>query len=65
MTFQDPESGGINYSFNLDNKPCQPTVTELSLANAFFYLINVEEHPEILPFAFDVVASQLKVNSSE
>ena len=65
MTFEDPGSDGLNYSFNLDNKPCQPTVAELSLAKAFFSLVNVEEHPEILPFAFDVVASQLKVNSSE
>ncbi len=41
-------------------EPLQPaTATRLSCRRAYYYLINVEEHPEVLPLACDLVRTRL------
>ena len=41
-----------------------PEPTQLSLRKAYYHLVNVEEHPEVLPLAYDLVTDQLAAGGS-
>jgi len=46
--------------FDDGNEPSlAPTPTRLSYRDAYYHLVNVEEHPEVLPLAYDLVSAQL------
>ncbi|CAN7513441.1 iron-containing redox enzyme family protein [Mesorhizobium caraganae] len=49
----------LRYSFNRD-APNKPEPMKLTVRRAYHLLVNVDEHPEIIPFAFDVVARQFE-----
>ncbi|MEP9387751.1 iron-containing redox enzyme family protein [Mesorhizobium sp. KR9-304] len=46
----------LKYSFNQDALANAPKLTKITLQKAYYLLVNVEEHPEILPLAFDIVS---------
>ena len=50
----------LRYSFNQDAHRNPPQSTKIALRDAYYLLVNVEEHPEIIPFAFDYSARQLQ-----
>jgi len=46
-------------SFNAADEPMAPKPSRLSFRKSYYYLINIEEHPEVLPLAFDAVTRRL------
>ena len=50
---------GLLPSFQRADAGLAPTAGTLDARDAFYYLVNVEEHPEILPLAYDVVIDRL------
>ena len=54
----------LRYSFNHDG-PNEPEPMKLTMRRAYNLLVNVEEHPEIIPFAFDVVAQQFEITGDD
>lgn len=42
-------------SFNIASSPLPPSRKRLSYRRAYYHLVNIEEHPEILPLAYDEV----------
>ena len=46
-------------SFNNGSGPFPPGQKRLSFRKAYYYLINIEEHPQILPLAYDAVERRL------
>lgn len=59
MNIQSSGKEPLNYSFNQEKWSNKPLMQEIPLQKAYFLLVNVEEHPEILPFAFDLSTSHL------
>ena len=48
-------------SFNGGDDPSlAPSPTRLSYRNVYYHLVNVEEHPEVLPLAYDMVVQRLE-----
>ncbi|HTY05038.1 MAG TPA: iron-containing redox enzyme family protein [Gemmatimonadales bacterium] len=47
-------------SFNGADPALAAGPTRLSYRNAFYHLVNVEEHPEVLPLAYDLVETRLQ-----
>jgi Iron-containing redox enzyme len=45
--------------FNEPGAPIAPTPLRLRSRDAFYHLVNVEEHPEVLPLAYDLVMQRL------
>ena len=41
----------------------RPTSSRLSYRNAYYHLVNIEEHPEILPLAYDLVVTRLNAGA--
>ena len=58
-TILDADLTNLARAFSEDGNPNPPRATALSARSLFYYLVNVEEHPEILPLAYDLVATQL------
>jgi hypothetical protein len=55
-----PDSvGRVTPSFNDAGVIMAPAPVQLRSRDAFYHLVNVEEHPEILPLAFDIVTQAL------
>jgi hypothetical protein len=55
-----PDSGSrVTPSFNDASVIMAPARVQLRRRDAFYHLVNVEEHPEILPLAFDIVTQVL------
>src|SRR5438874_12779088 len=50
---------GLTPSFNGVGQSILPGDLRVSSREAYYHLINVEEHPEALPLAYDVVAARL------
>src|SRR3954466_6250673 len=49
-------------SFDAGGDPSlAPRPTRLSYREAYYHLVNVEEHPEVLPLAFDLVVKRLSL----
>jgi len=46
-------------SFNGEDPALAPSPARLSYRKAYYHLVNVEEHPEVLPLAYDVVNDRL------
>lgn len=46
-------------SFNTNVGPFPPGRKRLSFRKAYYYLVNIEEHPQILPLAYDAVEQRL------
>lgn len=49
----------LDPSFNGRDSSLGPTPTRLSFRRAYYRLLNVEEHPEVLPLAHDIVNERL------
>src|SRR5689334_4999962 len=54
--------GSLTPSFDDPASGAGPT--RLSYRNAYYHLVNVEEHPEVLPLAYDLVTHHLERVSS-
>ena len=65
MTAQISKRDFLHYSFNQDALANAPVVTKINPEKAFYLLVNVEEHPEIIPFAFDLVTRHLQVETAK
>lgn len=46
-------------SFDRGDGAIAPRPTRLSYRKAYYHLVNVEEHPEVLPLAYDLVTARL------
>jgi hypothetical protein len=42
-----------------DDRSLAPSPTRLSYRDVYYHLVNVEEHPEVLPLAYDMVVQRL------
>src|SRR5262245_29751893 len=53
-------SDPLTPAFDAEGDPSlAPVPTRLSYRKAYYHLVNVEEHPEVLPLAYDVVVKRL------
>ena len=59
MMVTEVNRGMLTPSFNGDDPALAPSLTRLSYRRAFYHLVNIEEHPEVLPLAYDLVTSRL------
>lgn len=53
------EKSELALSFNEPDAAMAPAPLRLRCRDAFYHLVNVEEHPEVLPLAYDVVLQRL------
>ena len=51
-------------SFDGDDPAVAARPTRLSCRKAYYHLVNVEEHPEVLPLAYDLAANRLDIAAS-
>lgn len=51
-------------SFNKEGLPLAPEPARLSVREAYYHLVNIEEHPEALPLAYDVVVHRLAASAA-
>jgi len=58
MTITELNRDGLAPSFNGDDPALAPGPTRLSYRRAYYHLVNVEEHPQVLPLAYDLVTSR-------
>lgn len=65
MADQALHGQGLKYTFNLKNQLNRAIVDKITIRNAFYFLVNVEEYPEVLPLAYDTVVKELQTNGSE
>ncbi|HXQ28347.1 MAG TPA: iron-containing redox enzyme family protein [Gemmatimonadales bacterium] len=54
---------GLVPSFNDEAGPSAPGSARLSARQAFYLFVNVEEHPEALPLAYDLVTQRLETDA--
>lgn len=59
MLVSEVNRNALAPSFDGDDPAFPPAKTRLSYRKAFYHLVNVEEHPEILPLAYDLVRERL------
>ena len=59
MIITEVNRGGLAPSFDGDDPALAASPTRLSYRRAFYHLVNVEEHPEVLPLAYDLVTNRL------
>jgi hypothetical protein len=64
MVRSEVNRDGLVPSFNGKDPSLAPRATRLSYRKAYYHLVNVEEHPEILPLAYDLVTERLDAASS-
>ena len=55
----DVNRASLAPSFNGADADLAPGANRLSYRKAYYHLVNVEEHPEVLPLAYDLVAGRL------
>ena len=54
-----PDSGRRAPAFETNDPTLSPGPMRLGYRKAYYHLVNVEEHPEVLPLAFDMVSQRL------
>ena len=59
MLITELNRSALTPSFNGDDPSLAPAPTRLSYRKAYYHLVNVEEHPEVLPLAYDLVSERL------
>jgi len=64
MTTTDVNRFGLAPAFNGGDPALAPTPTRLGYRKAYYHLVNVEEHPEVLPLAYDLVVERLGSTST-
>src|SRR5688572_1622589 len=52
-------------SFNEEDSSFAPGPLRLSTREAYYHLVNVEEHPEVLPLAYDLVAQRTRTVTAD
>lgn len=65
MISSDVNRAGLAPSFNRDDPALAATPTRLGYRKAFYHLVNVEEHPEVLPLAYDLVDERLRATKPQ
>ena len=58
MDFRTLNSEKLQYSFDRGDLPNPPSETAISLRELFYFLVNIDEHPEVLPMAHDFVQQE-------
>lgn len=59
MLVTEVNRDSLTPSFVEDDSSHPPVPTQLSYRRAFYHLVNVEEHPEVLPLAYDIIGTRL------
>jgi len=59
MMITEVNRGSLAPSFDGEDPALAPSPTRLSYRRAYYHLVNVEEHPEVLPLAYDLVTARL------
>src|SRR5262245_55522354 len=59
MVVSELNSRALTPSFNAAEQLVPPVPTRLGFRKMYYYLVNVEEHPEVLPLAYDVAVQRL------
>lgn len=59
MMRSEVNATALKPSFNGDTSPTAPGPLRLTAREAYYHLVNIEEHPEVLPLAFDLASSAL------
>ena len=59
MFASELNSKALTPSFNAPDQPLPPAPSRLGFRKSYYYLVNIEEHPEVLPLAFDAVTRRL------
>jgi hypothetical protein len=59
MMRSEVNATGLVPSFNGADPSTAPGPVRLSCREAFYHLVNVEEHPEVLPLSYDLVVQRL------
>src|SRR5437868_7664455 len=65
MDLRTLNSETLQYSFDRRDLPNPPSETAIPLRDLFYFLVNIDEHPEILPLARDLVKQELHDDKSE
>ncbi|MGD2046591.1 MAG: iron-containing redox enzyme family protein [Gemmatimonadota bacterium] len=65
MTTTDVNRDARRPTFNGADPALAPAPTRLSYRKAYYHLVNVEEHPEVLPLAYDVVTERLDAQHTD
>jgi hypothetical protein len=65
MTSEALNSEGLKHTFNVDNQLSAAVAGEITIRKAFYFLVNVEEHPEVLPLAYDTVVKEFQGGGGE
>ena len=63
MSVTEINRGGVEPSFAGIDGPLPPSPTRVCYRTAYYHLINVEEHPETLPLAYDLARKALGENA--
>ncbi|HXJ82110.1 MAG TPA: hypothetical protein VMS64_25935, partial [Candidatus Methylomirabilis sp.] len=59
MMITEVNRASLAPSFDGEDPALAPSPTRLSYRQAYYHLVNVEEHPEVLPLAYDLVTARL------
>src|SRR5690349_20947357 len=60
MATAEPNARASAPLFDGGNASLAPTPKRLGYRRVYYYLVNVEEHPEVLPLAYDLVSTRLR-----
>src|SRR5690349_22402540 len=58
MDFRTLNSEKLQYSFDRVDLPNPPSETAISRRELFYSLVNIDEHPEVLPMGYDLVRQE-------
>lgn len=64
MDLRTLNSEKLQYSFDRSDLPNPPSETAISLRDLFYFLVNIDEHPEVLPMARDLVQREIRDEKS-
>ncbi|MFZ5677487.1 MAG: iron-containing redox enzyme family protein [Pseudomonadota bacterium] len=55
----------LNYSFDRSDLPDSPVETAIPQRELFYFLVNIDEHPEVIPMAHDLVRRECQDGQGE